>query len=380
MLDSGTGIVQIENDLKAANWIVFAMLNTDPDDRASSALKQFLGQRPDLIQGKKLLVFAFNAPYYLDSTEISKLTAYYSLYSKTPKSIDVAARLLFREVQAGGALPVSVSGAGYNLNEAVLPDSAQVIPLFFDPTGEETTPTDGTVTPTAPAEVRIGSSVPVRTGVILDHNGHQVPDNTIVRFTVSRSEGAAPVTYETTTVDGIARAVIRIESSGRMEVRAESESAKTSDVLVIEVPLEEGAPPPPTETPSPTPSPTLEPTATPTVTPTPTQLPPPPPPSAGIGDWLLAFLISAGIAAATYWVASLMGQVRWGVRGALLALLGGMLAYLYLALDMPGSQSVIGAGGPWGVIGITLVGAILGWGASFGWKSLQRPSRTQAGN
>ena len=44
------------------------------------------------------MVFAFNAPYYLDATDISKLTAYYAFYSKINPFIDVAARILFQEV------------------------------------------------------------------------------------------------------------------------------------------------------------------------------------------------------------------------------------------------------------------------------------------
>lgn len=372
MLDSGPGVVQIENDIKAASWVVFSMLNADPAERSSTALKQFLGQRPDLIQGKKLIAFAFNAPYYLDSTEISKLTAYYSLYSKTPKSIDVAARLLFRETRAEGALPVTVSGAGYNLNEAVLPNPAQVIPLLLDIPPEATPTAEGTAQPQPAVDLRIGSTISVRTGVILDHNGHQVPDNTIVRFIVTRGESAAPVTYETTTIDGVAQAVVRIESSGRLDIRVESESAKQSDVLIFEVPPAEGVTPVPTETPSPTPTATLEPTQTPTPSPTPTETPIPEPVQTGFGDWFLALLISAGIGGAVYWLTSLLGQVRWGIRAALLALLGGMLAYLYLALNLPGSQAVIASGRPWGVIGVALVGAMIGSGAGFGWKALQK--------
>jgi beta-N-acetylhexosaminidase len=372
MLDSGTGIVQIENDLRAADWVVFSMLNLDPAERSSSSLKQFLGQRPDLIQGKKLIVFSFNAPYYLDSTEISKLTAYYSLYSKTPKSIDVAARLLFREIQAVGALPVTVNGAGYDLNDAVLPDPEQVIPVLLDIPPEETPSAEGTPQPQTLPDLKVGNSIPVRTGIIFDANGHQVPDNTVVRFIVTRGEGSAPVTYETTTVDGVARAAIRIEAAGRLDIRAESENAKRSDVLGFEIPPLEGTQAPPTETPVPTATTTLEPTGTPTATPSPTPTPIPVKDHTSLGDWFLALVISAAIGAATYWITSLAGQVRWGVRTALLALLGGMLAYLYLALKLPGTQAIIESGSASGVVAITILGAVAGWGASYGWKNLQK--------
>ena len=51
-----------------------------------AALKRFLDQRADILRDKKLIVFAFNAPYFLSDTEIGKLTAYYGLYSKVRPS------------------------------------------------------------------------------------------------------------------------------------------------------------------------------------------------------------------------------------------------------------------------------------------------------
>ncbi len=63
-----------------------------------------------------MIVFAFNAPYFLDLTDISEITAYYCLYSKSPPFVEVAARLLFRELTPAGILPVSVQGIGYDLS------------------------------------------------------------------------------------------------------------------------------------------------------------------------------------------------------------------------------------------------------------------------
>ena len=61
------------------------------------AFKRLLSERPGLLRNKKVIVFAFNAPDYLDATDISKLTAYYALYSETPEFVEVAARILFNE-------------------------------------------------------------------------------------------------------------------------------------------------------------------------------------------------------------------------------------------------------------------------------------------
>ena len=46
---------------------------------------------------------AFDAPYFLDSTEISKLSAYYGVYSRTGAFVDAAARALFLESPLLGA-------------------------------------------------------------------------------------------------------------------------------------------------------------------------------------------------------------------------------------------------------------------------------------
>jgi beta-N-acetylhexosaminidase len=79
-------------------------------------MRQFISERSYLLRNKNVIVFAFNAPYYLDSTNISKITAYYGLYSKGPQFIEVAARLLFNELRpVPGSLPVSVQGVGYDL-------------------------------------------------------------------------------------------------------------------------------------------------------------------------------------------------------------------------------------------------------------------------
>jgi beta-N-acetylhexosaminidase len=191
MIDSGRGQLLIENDLKAASWIVFSMLNVNTNDPTSYAMRDFLNARPDLIQGKHVIAFALNAPYFLDATEISKLGAFYGLYSRSPKFIEVAARLLFHEIQPTGNLPVSVPGVGYDLKFTTLPNPDQTIQIFLDtpPNGDsQATPTPE-ATPAIP-ELQIGNTIPIRTGVILDHNGHIVPDDTIVRFIMTHGTEA----------------------------------------------------------------------------------------------------------------------------------------------------------------------------------------------
>ncbi len=98
----------------------------------TTLIRRFLSERQDLLLDKKIVLFAFNAPYYLDPTDISKLTAYYCLYSKSAPFVEVAARLLFQEISPIGSLPVSVPGIGYDLFTATTPDPNQVIGLSMD--------------------------------------------------------------------------------------------------------------------------------------------------------------------------------------------------------------------------------------------------------
>lgn len=132
MLETGTGQLQIENDLRQAEWIVFSMQDINPSIPSSSVVPMLLNERPDLVQGKRVIVFAFNAPYFLDATDISKLTAYYGIYNRTPQAVEVAARLLFQEILPEGSLPISVPEVGYDLNTVTFPDPNQVIPVYLD--------------------------------------------------------------------------------------------------------------------------------------------------------------------------------------------------------------------------------------------------------
>lgn len=92
-------------------------------------------------------------------------------------------------------------------------------------------------------------------------------------------------------------------------------------------------------------------------------------------DWLLAFLLTAVIGAVTYWFSTTIGQIRWGVRAALLTTIGGMLAYTYLALGMPGSKDVVQQTGTWGVLIITVLGAGIGWAAAWGWRGMKEAKK-----
>ena len=370
LLDGDPDFFQLEKELRRSQWQVFSLMDVNSKNPESGALVRFLAERPDLFQQKRLVVFAFNAPYYLDPTDISKLSAYYGLYSKIPSSFDVAARLLFKELQPVGALPVSVEGIGYDLFSATMPDPSQVIPLSLDL--PEVEAGDGTVTPTpAPTPAyKMGDKVPVKAGVIRDHNGNSVPDGTPITFVITRNGEIQSLPITEFSKGGLAATQIQIPGPGTIEIRVESEPAKQSSILRFDVPGEEI----PGATVTATPDPTLTPTATmaPTVAPTlsnaqatPSQARP------NIVDWFAAILIAISAGILSYKVAITLGQVRWGVRAGFLAAIGGLVAYSLLIISEAAGNDLLQSGGGWVVVFTTLLGSAIGIIIAMGWRAIQ---------
>lgn len=373
MLDAPDGSTQIERSLTRANWIVFSMLDSNPRYSSYQTLSRFLAERPDLFQNKRLIVFAFNAPYFLDATNISKLTAYYALYSKSPQFVDMAAYLLFQELRPEGASPVSIPGISYDLSTVLFPDPAQIIPIELDLPNVESTQIGVTPEPTPVPIFHIGDMIPIRTGVIVDQNGHAVPDGTPVDFTISIAGQTGPERQSQTTTDGYARMGYTVTAPGKLEINATSELAE-SEVFTLDIPIPSGdelVTPTTTSTSTPEPSPTA--TATPfeeLIAPIAAPLKP------GMGDWLMALVVSAGIAWIGYKFISNSSSLHWGIRSGLLALVGGLLAYSYLALNLPGSDILLDPSIPRGVLIFTVIGTILGLLAGWFWYR----SNTQEAN
>jgi beta-N-acetylhexosaminidase len=373
----------IDGDINLADWIVISFLNVQADQPDTLALRRFLSEKSSLLRNKKVIAFAFNAPYYLDATDISKLTAYYGLYSKTPAFVDMAARILFQEITPSGSLPVSVPGLGYDLIQATSPDPAQVIPLYLDlpdkatPTPSVTpknSPTPGstaTSEPTAVPKFKVGDTLPLRTGIIYDNNHNQVPDGTVVRFmvTISGVEGGTVQQIDTTTSQGIAHAAFRIQTAGLLEFRVASDPAETSALIRLDISAGAAAAITAIAPPTISPTVTVTPSATPTSTVTPTAVPlPPPPPAPGMGDWLLAVLVSWVGAAIVFTFGRRWFSLRWGVRWGLSSLTGGLVAYTYLVAKMPGSDAYYEKAGVYGVMLVSLAGILIGWGLGWLWK------------
>jgi hypothetical protein len=92
-------------------------------------------------------------------------------------------------------------------------------------------------------------------------------------------------------------------------------------------------------------------------------------------DWFLAAIISSGIAIAIYWISSIFGQIRWALRSAFLALIGGLFAYSYMVFDLPGTPEFIQSSGTGGVLLITILGTIFGWGMGFVWQKFSTQTK-----
>jgi beta-N-acetylhexosaminidase len=383
---NGESQTDIEAVLERANWIVISL--TDVSDGQIDLLQRFFAERASLLRNRNVILFSFTAPYYLDPTDISKLTAYYALYSKQPAFIEVAARLLFerQQITLQGASPVSVPGAGYDLIDAISPNEDQVIPLTLDQEVEEVTPTaeSGTLTPSVePTQTpiplfRVGDTIAVRAGPIFDRNQNIVPDGTPVRFIMTTMDetGEIPQFQDSTTVEGVARASFAIARPGAVEIRAVSEPAVKSGLVQIQLdPSNQGAAVtviPPQVSPTFTPTPTVTPTPTPTTELITSEGRP------RVGMWLIVMMAVVGSAVLTFWAMSRLASPRWGLRWALCVFLGGLAGYNYLALDFPGAANWIAtSAGALGVLMLTFGGELAGSLAAWFWMQFFSESASQ---
>jgi beta-N-acetylhexosaminidase len=375
ILEGGAGDPSLENYLRQSDWVVINMLDVEPGEPQTALLRQFLSERQDLLLDKRIVVFAFNAPYFLDPTDISKLTAYYCLYSKSAPFVEAAARLLFREISPVGSLPVSVPGIGYDLFTATTPDPNQVIGLSRDmpPLSVPTALVTPEVTPTP--FFRVGDTVSVRTSIILDHNGHPVPDGTPVRFNILLSGEGGARQIDTATVQGMAGVSFSIDRYGLLEIRAESDPAFTSVVLQFNVSAEGFSVTIVAPTPNISPTPTVKFIITPEVTPV-TQLNKGYP---GLGGWVSMVVILGGLGSIAFWIGRRFITARWAVRWVFCILLGGLLAYTYLAIRLPGAEGFLQRNGWLGIVWVVFLGAVIGFGIGYTWHQLSMGSKKPPG-
>ncbi|HLA86394.1 MAG TPA: glycoside hydrolase family 3 N-terminal domain-containing protein [Anaerolineales bacterium] len=365
LLDTPDNNQFISDALSVADWIVISI--NDASQGQPALISRFLRERPTLLRDKYVILFAFGAPNYFDTTTISKFTAYYALYSKQPQFIDVAARLLFQELTPIGASPISISAVGYDLISVMAPDAAQIIPLFLDLAPVPVTPGSSlTPEPTPIPLFRIGDTIAIRTGVIKDNNGHPVPDGTVAQFSMmlTGEGGGILKQVEAITTQGVAHAAFGLDKPGLLEIRVASEPAVISEVLQLDV-SQSGA------------------VAVTVVVPELTQSIEPTPAAPVVEEedgyisldgyprfsaWLVVMflvLCSAGLA---YWVAIRVTQRRSALRWALGVLLGGLIAYNFLAFGLFGIANWLINAQFSGVITFVFLGELLGFVGGWLWS------------
>lgn len=342
-LDDPTDRADVGNYISEANWVVFSMLDVNADRPGSDALKRLLAENPDMLRDKNVVVFAFNVPFYLDATDLTFVDAYYCLYSKTSVFIDTAARLLFQEIVPKGHSPVSIPVVGYDLIEMTYPDPNQTITLDIDVNNlSESKRNESETAGTENLIFRVGDALPVRAGPILDRNGLPVPDGTVVYFMIDHlGENEQSTIIETQTKSGFASMSYPIQSYGRVEIKAQSDPARNSDIFILDITSEAGSV---ISQITPTPVPT-QPSASSVVN------------QGGFGDqtmtvengsrkslpgtmqWFLATLTILGIAYGIYLLTQRFFSVTEGTIIALCAVIAGYGCFLWFQLNLPGSFS-----------------------------------------
>jgi len=370
----------IEEHIKRARWIIFNVQNLDPNVPSSYALQKALEQNTTLLRDKMVIVFAYDAPFYLDSTEVSKLTAYYGLFTPSQASLELASRVLMQEARAVSGVPFSLPSVAYDLQFQLAPNPNQIINLALL-TNREATETPQSQTPESQNTeqpdplFRLGEAVRIQAGPILDRNGNTVPDGTKTRFTIKMAGDSLIVSMpEALTVDGFATIEYRVERDGIFAVTASSDEATTSATLILTTQGGLAEIIMPTATPLPEASPTPLPSPTPQPTPTPDPFPngehsnehrrgyP------SLSDWLLIIMLlivafSLSYTLSYYW----WKGKQWAFRAGICTILGGLAAYFFLNLGIPAVNSQIQQNGTWYIVQTSIVGMVLGWIVALVW-------------
>lgn len=379
------GAPDVGATLGGADVVILALLDRQLAS-AAQLVRRLLVTSPEILGDKQVVAFSFGDPQALERDEINRVAAYYCLYSSSASSIQVAAQILFGDLPAPGALPVSLPAIGYDLTRQIEPDPNQMIQILVGETsaGNQTTP--------RPVEVKVGDKLAVRAGPILDRNGHPVPDGTQVTFTRLFSDNIELPPITISTVNGIAKAEIVLDKVGLLRIRAFSEPALTSYELQVtslenqQVTITAIAPP--TRTPLPV-LPTSTPTPRPTATPTPTPTPVPPwwaplthPAAPRRVGWSDLFLALGGIAAVGLFVYRLTlvveranhqpnGQIV-AARWALWCVMAGLTGYALYGLGLPGVNQLDSIGSAWAALIASVVSALMPLVVAWGWREATR--------
>jgi len=239
-------LARTESLIRDANWIVFAMLDVDAQQYpASEAVPRFLSEYGDDLTDQRLVVLALNAPYFLDATEMSRLTTYFGVYGKTQAFLENAVRALFRGFSLTGAPPVAVPGTRFaSLADRLAPDPARSLPLQVVNSDESLLAANAEALAEAGAEaeaetplqasVDVGATVRLAAGPIIDRNGHIVADGTPVEFDLRYEGEELSLALEPVgTRDGIATRDLVIDRAGTLRVAATAGAATSGAAILL---------------------------------------------------------------------------------------------------------------------------------------------------
>jgi beta-N-acetylhexosaminidase len=236
--------------IETADWIIFAMLDVAPLRAPNSnAVSRFLREYGNELGDQRLVVLALNAPYFLDATEMSRLTTYFGVYSKIDPFLESSVRALFRSYTASGAPPVSVPGTRFaSLAERLSPDANRAIPLQAqDADGAVLTQNGAAAVEDSAPSLRSGDTVRIVAGPILDMNGNTVPDGTPVIFRLQfDGDDLALAVEPALSQTGSAAREILLDRGGLLRVSATAGAATSGEPIVLNVaappapPVEEG--------------------------------------------------------------------------------------------------------------------------------------------
>jgi beta-N-acetylhexosaminidase len=366
LLDFPDEVEDMVADLYNANWIIIAALDLNENRPYSFALPRLLAERQDLLRNKTIILFAYGAPYYLDATNISKISAFFALYNKLPASLDASARILFKELPSfPGSLPVSVPGVNYDLISATSPDPDRQFQIYIGAVPDpESTSNSPDITPAAPI-YHVEDIIDIHTGIILDHNGNPVPDGTPVDFIVT-IRGTSSYLPTVTTVDGSASTSYLVVEGNNIVISAQSSQARSSsvEINILGDSISESndglsgtsseTVDQPVETISPEEALTSDSSET------------AQPQTSSWRDWAFSLIVIVFVSVIAYQVGATSGLVRWGIRWSLSSLIAGLFIYNYITLGLPGVDTIFPNGVSRVGLGLwILLGSCLAWLIAF---------------
>jgi beta-N-acetylhexosaminidase len=228
----------------------------------------------------------------------------------------------------------------------------------------------------APLTYKVGDSIPLQTGVIVDHNGNQVPDGTVVRFLIdTKSTSGSIEQIETQTINGIARTSYRIQNIGVFTLRVTADPAQISQILNLEITDAGGQ----ITSFEPTLAPTGVASSTAVIDPQETleiqELSNHEQGLLSAGDWLVSTIIIFSIAVILYWWGWQKQKYSWSPRIPFGSILGGYVVYFYFVLGMPGAANGIKNTGSGLILAGVVLGCLVGGGIGYLWYALERSKK-----